>query len=120
MNYRRSRRQSKRTNRSNRSKKLRNRRGGAMDAPTLIRAYNNWATRNGSVDEYPLATGFTLEGGHVILTEKRKESDGVKNRMVARFNTTSKKLEIMSGDPDEANLVAELTETQIYQLARNE
>ena len=90
-----------------------------MDTETLIRAYNNWATRRNQ-HEYPLASGFTLEGGHIILVEKRKESDGVKNRMVARFNTTTKKLEIMSGDPDEADLTAEFTEEQIYQLARNE
>jgi hypothetical protein len=91
-----------------------------MDNATLIRAYNNWATRRNQLDEYPLAVGFNLEGGHVVLFEKRKESDGVKNRMVARFNTTTKKLEVISGDPDEADLVANLTEEQVYQLARNE
>jgi len=117
MNYRRTRRQSKR---SRYRKSRRNRRGGAMDDATLIRAYNNWAIRRDELDEFPLASGFNLEGGDIILFEKRKESDGVNNRMLARFNTASKKLEIISGDPDHADLVAEFTEPEIYKLARNE
>lgn len=123
MNYRRS-RQSKRSNRSNRynrtNRSRRNRRGGAMDNATLIRAYNNWASRNGPGRVYPLANGFTLEGGHIILTERRTEEDGANNRMVARYNTTTKSLEIISGNPDQADLAANIPEEQIYALARNE
>ena len=121
MNYRRS-RQSKRSNRnrSNRNRSRRNRRGGALEMTTLIRAYNNWAARNGSPDQYPLAIDFSLEGRHIVLTERRKEEDGVKNRMVARYNTESKRLEIISGDPTQKDLVANLDRTEIDALAKNE
>jgi hypothetical protein len=91
-----------------------------LDDATLIRAYNNWARRRGELDKYPLATGITVEGGHIILNEKRKEEDGVENRMLARFKTDSKQLEIISGDPTQRDLTAILELEEIFALAKNE